>query len=94
MYKKYRYIPDIFIIGYKEKDMINTGDQLMCINGNPFFVEGDVYIVGNVVNKRFFEILIDNDDHWYATKDSDGIYVRFNSLKGKMSHAWFVKVQH
>lgn len=73
--------------------MINTGDQLMCTNGNLFFVEGQVYTVGNIVNQKFFEIEIADGEHWYATKDSNGIYVRFDSLKGEMSHAWFVKVE-
>lgn len=73
--------------------MINTGDQLMCTNGNTFFAEGQVYKVGNIVNKKFFEIDTDDGDHWYATKDSKGIYVRFDSLEGKTSYAWFVKLK-
>jgi len=71
--------------------MINTGDKLICTNGNNFFVEGEVYTVGTIVNEKFFEIKISEDNYWYATNDSDGIYVRFNSLKGRMSHAWFAK---
>lgn len=70
--------------------MINTGDSLMCTSGNLFFVEGEIYTVGNIVNKKFFEIETKDGDHWYATKDSNGIYVRFNSMKGKISDAWFV----
>ena len=73
--------------------MINTGDKLISRNGNSFFVEGEFYTVGSIVNEKFFEIKISDDDYWYATKDSDGIYVRFNSLKGKMSDAWFTKVK-
>lgn len=73
--------------------MINTGDKLICTKGNAFFVEGQFYTVGNIVNEKFFEIKISDDDYWYATNDSEGIYVRFNSLKGRMSHAWFAKTE-
>lgn len=73
--------------------MINTGDKLICTNGNIFFVEEEIYTVGNIVNEKFFEIDTGNGEHWYATKDSEGIYVRFNSLKAKISDAWFNKLE-
>ena len=73
--------------------MINTGDKLICTNGNSLFVEGKVYTVGSIVSKKFFEIEVENGDHWYATKDSEGIYVRFNSLECEMSDAWFNKLK-
>lgn len=92
LYKKSRHFMNVCGLKHREQSMINTGDQLMCTNGNSFFVEGQIYTVGNIVSKKFFEIYIDNGEYWYATKDSNGIYVRFNSLKGKMSDAWFVKV--
>ena len=72
--------------------MINTGDQLMCTNGNNFFAEGQIYTVGDIINERFFEIDIGNGDYWYATRDNNGIYVRFNSSEDKISSAHFVKV--
>ena len=74
--------------------MINTGDKLLCTDGNAFFVKGQVYTVGSIINEQFFEIKTGCDDeHWYATKDSEGIYIRFNSAKGKVSDAWFSKVK-
>ena len=73
--------------------MINTGDKLICTTGNPLFVEGQVYTVGSIINQKFFEIEVENGDHWYATKDSEGIYVRFNSLECEMSDAWFNKLK-
>ena len=74
--------------------MINYGDKLICTDGNTFFVEGQVYTVGTIINERFFEISTGSDnEHWYATKDIEGIYVRFNSLNGKMSNAWFAEVK-
>ena len=73
--------------------MINPGDKLICTNGNPLFVEGQVYTVGSIVSEKFFEIEVENGEHWYAAKDSEGIYVRFNSPECKMSDAWFTKVK-
>ena len=93
LYKKARHLIAILILLNRARDMINTGDKLICTNGNPFFVEGQVYTVGSIINQKFFEIEVEDGDHWYATKDSEGIYVRFNSLKGNMSDAWFTKVK-
>jgi len=74
--------------------MMYDGDKLICTNGNVFFVEGQVYTVGSIVNEKFFEISTGSDnEYWYATKDSEGIYVRFNSLEGRMSEAWFGQLE-
>ncbi len=70
--------------------MIRSGDKLKCICGNDFFVEGSVYTVGNIISNKFFQITISaNDDYWYATKDSEGIYVRFNEEDHLVSDAFF-----
>lgn len=70
--------------------MIHTGDKLICTGGNTCYVEGETYTVGEFVNDKFFEIMTgSNDEHWYATRDDEGISVRFNSMKDKLSDAWF-----
>lgn len=59
-----------------------------------FFVEGQVYTAGSIVNEQFFEINTGSDgEHWYATEDNDRIYVHFNSLRGKVSDARFAKTE-
>lgn len=75
--------------------MINTGDKLICTGGNTCYEEGEIYTVGEFVNERFFEIMTgSNDEYWYATSDGEGIYVRFNSMKDKLSDAWFNVIEH
>ncbi|MDN3446694.1 hypothetical protein QL886_03475 [Psychrobacter sp. APC 3281] len=70
--------------------MIRSGDKLKCICGNDFFVEGSIYIVGNIINNKFFQINIGaNEEYWYATKDSEGIYVRFNEEDHLVKDAFF-----
>lgn len=77
----------------KEEDMINTGDKLVCTQGNDFYLEGETYTVGRIVNNKYFQVLTDNnDDHWYATLDNDGIYVSFDSMTAKSSKAWFDEI--
>lgn len=74
--------------------MVCTGDKLICTDGNTCFVEGQVYTVGNIINNIFFEINIGSDgEHWYATEDNDGIYVRFNAMQNKVCDARFVKIE-
>ncbi|WP_201526285.1 MULTISPECIES: hypothetical protein [Psychrobacter] len=74
--------------------MINTGDKLICMDGNTCYVEGEVYTVGSIVNEKFFEISTgSNGGHWYATEDNEGIYVRFNSMKDKVNDARFAKIE-
>ena len=70
--------------------MIRSGDKLKCTCGNDFFVEGSVYTVGNIISNKFFQINIGaNDEYWYATKDSEGIYVRFNEENHLVNDAFF-----
>ncbi|MGP5209412.1 hypothetical protein [Psychrobacter alimentarius] len=70
--------------------MIKSGDQLKCTSGNDFFSEGSIYTVGNIINEKFFQINIGlGDEHWYATKDSEGIYVRFDLDSHLVNDAWF-----
>ena len=74
---------------------MNTGDKLICTDGNTCYVEGEVYTVGDFVNDKFFKIKTGfNNEYWYATKDIEGIYVRFNSIKDKVSDAWFDELEH
>ena len=73
--------------------MINTDDKLICIQGNEFYAEGEIYTVGRIVNKKYFQLLTgSNDDHWYATLDDEGIYVSFDSMSPKDNKAWFDKI--
>ena len=88
--RKYTHIWLFFIIKI-EKEYDEYWGSINVHKWEYFFIEGQIYTVGNIVNKKFFEIETEDGDHWYATKDSNGIYVRFNSIKGKMSDAWFVK---
>lgn len=74
--------------------MVFTGDELICTEVNDCFVEGQVYTVGNVINDKYFEINVGTDgEHWYATEDHDGIYVRFNVMKNKVYDARFAKMK-
>lgn len=73
--------------------MINTDDKLICIQGNEFYKEGEIYTVGRIVNNKYFQILTGNNaDHWYATLDDEGIYVSFDSMSPKDNKAWFDKI--
>ncbi|MEN6670464.1 hypothetical protein AAJP47_08830 [Psychrobacter sp. B38] len=73
--------------------MIQTNDKLLCIRGNSFYSEGEVYTVGRIVNNKYFQLLTDNnEDHWYATLDEQGIYVSFDSSVAENSKAWFDKI--
>lgn len=70
--------------------MVRSGDKLVCTNGNPFFKAGSTYTVGNIVTSKLFEVKVGaNDEFWYATADSEGIYVRFNSKETAIHDAWF-----
>ncbi|WP_040642605.1 hypothetical protein [Psychrobacter aquaticus] len=72
---------------------IKTNDKLLCIRGNDFYLEGEIYTVGRIVNNRYFQLLTgNNDDHWYATLDDEGIYVSFDSTTAKNSKAWFDRI--
>lgn len=73
--------------------MISTGDKLICTGGNVCYVEGNIYTVGNFVNEKYFELMTgSNNNYWYATKDEEGIYVRFSSIEYVYSDAWFIKI--
>ncbi|WP_348549808.1 hypothetical protein AADH33_05320 [Psychrobacter sp. KFRI-CH2-11] len=73
--------------------VINTNDKLLCIQGNKFYAEGEIYTVGRIVNNRYFQLLTgSNDDHWYATLDERGIYVSFDSMTPDNNKAWFDKI--
>lgn len=75
--------------------MIKSGDKLKCTCGNDFFLEGVIYTVGSIINEKFFQIDVgQNDECWYATKDSEGIYVRFNAENHLVNDAWFSLIQH
>lgn len=70
--------------------MIKTGDKLICTSGNDFYSAGDVYTVGDYVNEKFFEVATGcNDEHWYATRDSSGIAIHFETLSTKVENAYF-----
>ena len=71
---------------------IQTDDKLMCIEGNDFYSKGQVYTVGRIVNDKYFQLLTsDDNDHWYATLDDEGIYVSFDSPTAAGNKAWFDK---
>lgn len=73
--------------------MISTNDKLLCVRGNDFYAEGEIYTVGRIVNNKYFQLLTDNnEDHWYATLDEKGIYVSFDSMTAKNSKARFDKI--
>ena len=77
----------------KWDNMINTDDKLICIQGNDFYSEGKIYTVGRIVNNKYFQVLTgNNNDHWYATLDDEGIYVSFDSMSPKDNKAWFDKL--
>ncbi|WP_327193284.1 hypothetical protein [Psychrobacter sp. PL15] len=79
----------------EDKNMINTGDKLLCRIGNNCYLEGETYIVGKFVNGRYFELMTgSNNDHWYATMNNEGIYVRFNAMRDEFSDAWFDKINN
>lgn len=72
---------------------IQTNDKLICVRGNDFYREGEIYTVGRIVNQKYFQLLTnDNDDHWYATLDDKGIYVSFDSITAKNNKAWFDRI--
>ena len=74
--------------------MIQVNDKLLCVSGNEFYTEGNVYTVGNFVNDKYFQLLTGcNDEHWYATVDKEGIRVRFNTKYNEFDDAWFYKVE-
>lgn len=75
--------------------MIRTGDKLICTSGNDFYSAGNVYTVGNFVNDKFFEIPTGcNDECWYASRDSSGIYIHFETMQTKMKGAYFDKLNN
>ena len=73
--------------------VIVSGDKLICIIGNPFFEEGSIYTVGDVVTKDLFEIKIGLDEYWYAKKCNERICVHFNSNETAINDAWFQQVK-
>ncbi|SNT70938.1 hypothetical protein [Psychrobacter sp. LV10R520-6] len=73
--------------------MMRTGDKLICTGGNVCYIQGETYTVGKLVNEKYFELMTGStDEHWYVTKDDEGIYVRFSSMKDEYSDAWFIQV--
>ncbi|SNT70015.1 hypothetical protein [Psychrobacter sp. LV10R520-6] len=76
-----------------EEERRNTGEKLVCTQGNDFYSEGKTYTVGKIVNDKYFQVLTaSNDDHWYATLDDNGIYVSFDSVTAKSSKARFDEI--
>ena len=74
--------------------MIFSGEKLVCTSGNPFFKEGSIYTVGNIVTSELFQVQVGaNDEYWYATKESEGICVRFDSKEYEISNAWFSRMK-
>ncbi len=73
--------------------MINTDDKLLCIKGNAFYAAGDVYIVGEFINDKFFKLLTGcNDEHWYANEERQGVKVCFHADQSTVNDAWFDKL--
>lgn len=74
--------------------MIFSGEKLVCTSGNPFFKEGSIYTVGDIVTSELFQVQVGaNDEYWYATKESEGICVRFDSKEYEISNAWFSRMR-
>ena len=74
--------------------MIFSGEKLVCTSGNPFFKEGSIYTVGDIVTSELFQVQVGaNDEYWYATKESEGICVRFDSKEYEISNAWFSRMK-
>lgn len=74
--------------------MIFSGEQLVCTSGNPFFKEGSIYTVGNIVTSELFEVQVGaNDEYWYATKEGKGVCIRFDSTEYGISNAWFRRLK-
>ena len=74
---------------------MKVGDKLICTDGNTCYVAGEVYTVGDFINDKYFKIRTGFDNgYWYATKDDEGIYVRFNSKEDQVSDAWFDELEH
>ena len=73
---------------------IYTDDKLLCIQGNDIYLEGEIYTVGRIVNDKYFQLLTsDNDDHWYATYDEQGIHVSFDTtVSTTPNKAFFDKI--
>ena len=72
--------------------MVNTGDELICTDGNNCYVEGYICTIGNFINERFFEVMTGNNKEcWYARKDNEGIYVAFDAFKRVV---WFDKLEY
>ena len=74
--------------------MINTGDKLICTNGNYFYEESKLYTVSEFVNDKYFKLSTgNNEEHWYATIDDSGIYVSFDCLSVECENAWFETIE-
>ncbi len=74
--------------------MICAGDKLVCTDGNPFFKEGSIYTVGDILTSELFEVKVGpNGEYWYATKDNEGIRVSFNSNETAINDAYFSRVK-
>ena len=70
--------------------MIKTGNKLICTDGNEFYQKGELYTVGEFINDRYFELLLEgNNECWYGTVDDKGIYVHFADAINHYSNAWF-----
>lgn len=74
--------------------MIFSGEKLVCTSGNPFFKEGVIYTVGNIVTSELFEVQVGaNNEYWYATKEGKEVCVRFDSKEYEISNAWFSRMK-
>lgn len=74
--------------------MIVSGEKLVCTSGNPFFREGSIYTVGNIVTSELFEVQVGaNDEYWYAKKEGKEVCVRFDSTEYKINDAWFSRMK-
>ena len=41
----------------KDNNNIHTDDKLICIQGNDYYAEGEIYTVGRIVNDKYFQLL-------------------------------------
>ncbi|WP_367106371.1 hypothetical protein [uncultured Psychrobacter sp.] len=75
--------------------MISPGDKLLCTTGNTFYSAGNTYVVGDIVNDKYFQLFTGyNDEHWYASLNHEKIYVSFNSATTVYNDAWFDKLNN
>lgn len=74
---------------------MRSGDKLICTRGNILYKEGEIYTVGDFINDRYFQLLVDDHhEYWYATMDDKGIHVSFSTIDASYHDAYFIKLHH